>query len=109
MVPPENVAHVPPPVTAPDVPPLAGATNVPAPVSLIVKELGLLAAANATPPAVIVFGVVVGLRLMMSHRTRWACANTHGATAIMTSMGMPKTKALMDFVVILPPKAYFLR
>jgi hypothetical protein len=65
----EKVAHVPPPVTAEEVPPLAGATKVPEPVNLIVKVLGFLAAANATPPGLIVFGVVVMSRLMMSHRT----------------------------------------
>src|SRR6266704_7124029 len=64
-----NVSQVPPPVTAPDVPPLAGATKVPEPVSLIFRVFGLRALANATPCGLM---VVTGMStLMMSHRT-WA-------------------------------------
>src|SRR6266852_4755156 len=66
---PLNVSQVPPPVTPLDVPPLAGPMKVPEPVSLIVRVLGLRAAANATPPALAVAGVVAGLKLMMSQRT----------------------------------------
>src|SRR5712692_5691904 len=61
-----NVSHVPPPVAAPDVPPLAGATKVPLPVNLIVWIAS--ADANAIPPALTV-GAVVKARLMISHRT----------------------------------------
>src|SRR5260370_30976422 len=50
-----NVSQVPPPVTALDVPPLAGATTVPVPVSLIVRLA--LADANAIPPALTVLGI----------------------------------------------------
>jgi len=66
---PSNVSQVPPPVTAPDGPPLAGATRVPEPVSLIFRVLGFRALANATPPALTVGGVVKKLRLTMSQRT----------------------------------------
>src|SRR5713226_5713492 len=61
-----KVSHMPPPVTALDVPPLAGATKAPLPVSLIVRVV--LADANAIPPSVTVGGVVKA-RLMMSQRT----------------------------------------
>src|SRR5207302_208075 len=70
--------HVPPPVTAPDVPPPpAGATNVPVPVSVSVFPLlslspGLfwLSLADAWPPG---FTVAPGnVRLTMSQRICWA-------------------------------------
>src|SRR5712692_8684878 len=66
---PVNISQVPPPVTAPDIPPLAGATKVPAPVSLIFKPEGAdpeIADANATPPGLTV--VVGKLTLTMSQR-----------------------------------------
>jgi hypothetical protein len=68
-----NVSQVPPPVTALDVPPLAGPTKVPEPVSLIDRVLGFLAEANATPPALIVGGLVVASKWMTSQRT-WSAA-----------------------------------
>src|SRR6266496_243734 len=61
-----KVSQVPPPVAAPDVPPLAGAAKVPLPVNSIVWVAS--ADANAIPPALAVGGVVKA-RLMMSHRT----------------------------------------
>src|SRR5215471_14713035 len=68
---PLNVSQVPPPVTALDSPPLAGATKVPEPVSLIFSPLGagpLRADAKATPPGVKIGGTVK-LEFMMSQRT----------------------------------------
>src|SRR5207249_9303943 len=80
---PLNVSQVPPPVTAPDVPPLAGATNVPEPVSFIDRLLGFLAEANATPPALIVGGVVVASKWMISQRTWSAAPCTAGRPTVM--------------------------
>src|SRR6266849_10481723 len=91
---PLNVSQVPPPVTALDVPPLAGATKVPEPVNLIFRVLGLLVLANATPPGLSVFGVVVGLKLMMSQRTKLACPWTAGRPAIMNNNTANDTTAL---------------
>jgi hypothetical protein len=68
-----NVSQVPPPVTALDVPRLAGETNVPEPVSVILRFEGAIA--DAIPPALKVKGVVVKLKLMMSQRT---CSASRG-------------------------------
>jgi hypothetical protein len=66
---PLNVSQVPPPVTALDGPPLAGATKVPEPVNLMFRVVGFRADANASPPGL---SVVMGMStLIMSQRT-WA-------------------------------------
>jgi hypothetical protein len=75
-------------VTAPDVPPLAGATKVPEPVNSIFRPEGadpLIAEANATPPGLTVGGVVVGSKWIMSQRTAWAWPYTGRAPAVIDS------------------------
>jgi hypothetical protein len=91
---PLNVSQVPPPVTLLDVPPLAGPTKVPQPVSLIDRLLGFLAEANATPPAVTVGGVVAALRWMISQRTWSADACITGRPMIMHNPKAKDTTAL---------------
>ncbi len=91
---PLNVSQVPPPVTPPDVPPLAGPTKVPEPVSLIDRLLGFLAEANATPPALDVEGVVVGLKCWISQRTWSAEACITGRLLIMHNIAAEEITAL---------------
>src|SRR6266568_8688392 len=78
-----KVSQVPPPVTALDVPPLAGATKVPVPVSLIVRLA--LADANAIPPALTVLGAggMPKATLTMSQRTWSAEPCTTGRPTVM--------------------------
>src|SRR5215831_12604820 len=87
-------SQVPPPVTALDVPPLAGPTNVPEPVSLIDRVLGFLAEANATPPAVSVAGVVAVFMWMMSQRTWSAAPCTTGSPKVIDNNTVKDTTPL---------------
>src|SRR5215471_2619901 len=88
-----NVSQVPPPVTPWELPPLAGAWNVPLPVSLIFR----LASANATatPPGLSVVGPLAGkLMLMMSQRTKLAWPYTTGRPAIIDNSTASDTTAV---------------
>src|SRR5712691_5131853 len=78
-----KVSQVPPPVTALDVPPLAGETKVPVPVSLMVRLA--LADANAIPPALTVLGAggMPKRTLTMSQRTWSAEPCTTGRPTVM--------------------------
>ena len=100
---PLNVSHVPPPVTALDVPPLAGPTKVPEPVSLIDRVLGFLAEANATPPGVSVAGVVAGFMWMISQRTWSAAPCTTGRRNAIDNNTAKDTRAIgeINLAVIL--------
>src|SRR5439155_13219887 len=82
-----NVSQVPPPVAAPEPPPLAGATKVPEPVNLIVRSVGEFRAdANATPPASTVRGAKL-MTLAMSQRTWSACDPAVFAETPVTAFG----------------------
>jgi hypothetical protein len=81
-------------VTALDVPPLAGPTKVPEPVSLIDRVLGFLAEANATPPALSVGGVVAAFMWMISQRTWSAAPCTTGSPKVIDNNTVKDTTAL---------------
>jgi hypothetical protein len=68
--------------------------KVPEPVSLIVKVLGLRAVANATPPGLIVFGVVEKFWLVMSQRTSSAEPSATGSPKVTEDNRANDTTAL---------------
>src|SRR5712692_9220560 len=102
-----KVSQVPPPVTALEVPPLAGATKVPVPVSLIVRLA--LADANAIPPALTVLGAggMPKATLTMSQRTWSAEPCTTGRPTVMhnntakETMVIPKIHLAGIFMFVL--------
>src|SRR5712664_1789916 len=68
--------------------------KVPEPVSLIVRVLGLRAAAIAKPPALTVGGAVAASKLMMSQRTWSAEPCTTGRPTVMHKNAAKDTAAL---------------
>src|SRR6266536_456917 len=85
------VVQVPPPVTAGEPPPLAGATKCPDPVSVIVSPSG--AVADAWPPGLMGVGGIPVV-LMMSQRTRSACAPADEARVVRNISAAASVKAV---------------